>query len=226
MATNQNNSISKALSDSFQQMANISMEAMQPIVENMAENISNINKAVIEGGIPSINILGQKKGQSKCCPPEETCPPHCIAAITREGMVGERIIIPFKVKNSCNSQKTYRVGARELKDTDGNIAPDQPHLNKQSVTLEPGRSERILISLDLGKFKNGTYEAEIVLREKDINQNICLKIIVNDGNPVEVTPYDEKTYKRKWLNWQSHFYCEPQRETGRKEAPVVTLRNS
>ncbi|QAA82692.1 hypothetical protein EI546_13615 [Aequorivita sp. H23M31] len=202
-------SLPQMLTDNFQKMANISLEAMQPLVENMTENLSNLNKTFSESGLPVLNILGAGK-KSKCCPPEEICPPHCIATINKQAMAGERIIVPIVVTNNCNSQKTYRVGIRELKDVDGNAAPAQPQLNKTQIQLEPGRSERILMTLDLANFPNGSiYETEVVLREREINQNICFTLHVNDNNFTEVTPYDEKKFKLKWQDWQSHFYCEP-----------------
>lgn len=205
-------SLPQMLTENFQKMTNISLEAMQPLVENMTESLFSLNKTFSDSGLPVLNILSPGK-KSKCCPPEDTCPPHCIAEINRQAMAGERIIVPIVVTNDCNSQKTYRVGVRELKDVDGNLAPSQPQLNKNEITLDPGRSERILMTLDLGNFINGTsYETEVVLREREINQNICFTLKVNDNNYTEVTPYDEKKYKIKWQNWQSHFYCEPHKK--------------
>ncbi|MCG2420348.1 hypothetical protein K8089_15085 [Aequorivita sp. F47161] len=211
MKNNQSdNSLPKMLTDNFQKMTNVSLEAMQPLVENMVENMANFNRNISESGLPTLNIFGTGK-KSKCCPPEETCLPHCIASIYRQAMAGERIIVPFLITNNCNTQKTYRLGLRELKDADGNLAPTQPALNKNSVSLEPGRSERVLMMLDLSNYSNGTtYEAEIVIREKEINQNVCFTLNVNDHNQINVTPYNENKYKLKWQSWQSHFYCEPQ----------------
>lgn len=205
-------SLPQMLTENFQKLTNISLEAMQPLVENMTESLFSLNKTFSDSGLPILNILSPAK-KSKCCPPEATCPPHCIAAINRQAMVGERIIVPIVVTNDCNSQKTYRVGIRELKDGDGNLAPSQPQLNKNQLVLDPGRSERILMTLDLGNFSNGTsYETEVVLREREINQNICFTLKVNDNNYTEVKPYDEKKYKLKWQDWQSHFYCEPHKK--------------
>ena len=122
-------------------------------------------------------------------------------------------MVPFLVKNTCNETKTYRVGVRELKDQDGKPAPFQPQLNKHSVTLEPGRSERVVMLLDLSDFANGsTYTTEIVLRENEINQNICFTLkIDNDQNLVTAQPQNEKQYQLRWQSWQSHYYCEPKK---------------
>ena len=200
------------------------MEAMQPLVENMVENMSNFNKNMSAGSLPTFNILGSGKN-SKCCPPEENCPPHCIASIDKQAMAGERIMVTIMVTNNCSTEKTYRLGVRELKDADGNLASAQPALNRNSLRLDPGSSERIFMSLDLGNFNNGTtYKTEIVLREKEINQNICFTLNVNDNDQTEVFPNDERKYKLKWQDWQSHFYCEPQRN--RSITPVRPLRPS
>ena len=217
-------SLPQMLTDNFQKMANVSIEAMQPLVENMVESLSNFNKNISKSGLPTLNILGTGN-KSKCCPPEETCPPHCIASISRQAMAGERIIVPFVITNNCNAQKTYRIGLRELKDADGNLAPSQPNLNKDQVTLEPGRSERVLMTLDLGNYSNGTsYEAEIVIREREINQNVCFTLRVNDHTLTSVSPLDEKKFKLKWQSWQSHFYCEPR--PNRINANVKALKTS
>lgn len=208
---NQNESLQKNLTDNFQKISRLSIDTMRPLVENMFETVSNMSNTIVEGKIPTLNLSSfQNNKHSNCCPPKQECPPHCISTISRQAMSGERIIVPFLIKNNCSSTKTYRVGVRELLDNDGTLAPNQPVLNKVSVTLASGRSERVLMSLDLNNFKTGsTYTTEIVLREKEINQNICFTLHVNNSTPTEVSPKDEKQYKQKWLHWQSHFYCDP-----------------
>ena len=117
------------------------------------------------------------------------------------------------VKNKCGGTKHYRIGVRDLKNVDGSMAPSQPILNKHDVTLDAGQSEMVLMSIDLLQVPNGnTYNAEIVLREKDINQNICFKLIVDGNSNVPVAePLDEKKYLLRWQSWKSHFYCEPKK---------------
>ena len=136
---------------------------------------------------------------------------------------------PFLIKNTCSQTKTYRVGVRDLVDQANNQpAPSQPQLNKNSVTLAPNQSEQVLMSLDLMQFNTGsTYTAEIVVREKEINQNICFTLIV--ANPVDIvtaTPKDEKCYNMRWQSWKDHYYCE--KPTLRQVNPVgsVILTNA
>lgn len=203
--------LQQTIIDSYKRMADLSLGAMTPFFEGMVENMSTINKSVVERGIPSLAFPAFNTKSSTCCPPETECPPHCIANITRHAAEGERIVVPFLVRNRCGSEKTYRIGVRELKDENGNTAPSQPALNKQSVTLPPGSGERVEMVVDLKSFKSGSvYSAEIVLREKDINQNICFKLVVTGSSEIEeVSPHDEKKYKLKWQSWRSHYYCEP-----------------
>jgi hypothetical protein len=205
--------LQKVLTDSLQNMADISMSSIKPIIDGMVKNMASVNSAVYSGGLPAIKLPQIKLQDCNCCPPEQTCPPHCIASIKRCAMPGERIIVPFLVKNSCSMVKTYRVGVRELVDADGKPAPFQPMLNKSSVTVQPGRSERVLMMIDLEKFTNGSeYTTEIVLREKDINQNICFTLSLDaDCNTVTAAPEDEKKYNLRWQSWQSHYFCEPQK---------------
>ncbi|NOQ73880.1 MAG: hypothetical protein GQ574_17870 [Crocinitomix sp.] len=204
--------IQRTLSDSFQRMTDMSIDTMKPLVENMFDNATKANKQIISGKVPRLNLSNQKGNTSHCSPPEETCPPHCIATITRQAMANERIIVPFLVKNECATTKTYRVGVRELEDMDGNLAPSQPVLNKTTVTLAPGRKERVLMVIDLSGYSNGTeYATEIVLREKEFNQNICFRLRVNYYDEITAVPFSEKKFKIKWQNWQSHFYCEPKK---------------
>lgn len=204
--------------DSYKRMADLSLSTMRPFLEGMVENVSTVNRSIADTGISNLAIPVMKtKSSSSCCPPETECPPHCIANITRHASAGERIVVPFLVRNSCASEKTYRIGVRELKDEDGNVAPSQPNLNKKSVTLQPGNRERVLMTVDLESFKSGSvYSTEIVLREKDINQNICFSLVVEGSSDAdEVSPYDEKKYKLKWQDWKSHYYCEPSTERER-----------
>lgn len=218
MADNLNaDSIQKIIGDSMQSLTDTSLSFIKPVLDSMVSNVSSISKSASADGsifkLPQIKIPQLKLQENcNCCPPEETCPPHCMASIKRTAMVGERIIVPFNVKNNCSHTKTFRIGVRELLDEKGTIAPEQPRLNKQSVTLSPGRSEQVLLSLDLAKFNNGsTYTAEIVLREKEINQNICFTLYTGDHAAITAQPQDEQKYKLKWQSWKSHFYCEPKR---------------
>lgn len=201
-------SLQQTLADNFQQMANLSLSALKPMMEGMINNMSAINNAILQGGLPSVKIPNISLNNCDC-PPEQTCPPHCIAAITKYATEGERIITAFTVKNDCSKTKSYRIGVRELKDETGAMAPSQPVLNKNTVTLDPGRSEQILMAIDLANFKNGsTYTTEIVLREKEINQNICFTLIVDNSGSTVVTPQDEQQYKQRWQSWKDHYYCE------------------
>lgn len=207
--SNTTTDVQKMLADNFQQLTNLSVSTLKPMMEGFINNITAINKSIIKNGVPVIQIPKLNACNGDCCPPQESCPPHCIASITRNALEGERIIIPFMVKNDCNQTKTYRIGVRGLNNENGTAAPSQPELNKNSVTLDPGRSEKVLIAVDLSNFKNGsTYTTEIVLREKEINQNICLTLIVEDPNATVVTPHSEQQYRLKWQSWKDHYYCE------------------
>lgn len=200
--------IQKTLSENLLQLTNLSLSAFKPVVEGIINNISGISNSILKNGLPLIKIP-QLKATNCDCPPQETCPPHCIASITRTAVQGERIVTAFTVENDCSHAKTYRIGLRELKDENGELAPAQPVLSKNDVTLDPGRSEQVSMLLDLDKFKNGsTYTTEIVLREKEINQNICFTLTVENGNSTTVIPQDEQQYLLRWQSWKDHYYCE------------------
>jgi len=208
--TNTLSGLQQTLTDSIQQLTNISLSAIKPLMESAMNNVTAANKTLLQNTstvlkFPTLN------NDCDCCPPKQECPPHCIASITKKAASGERIIVPFLVKNNCSSTKTYRVGIRELvNEADNQPAPSQPFLNKSSVTLTPGKSEQVLMTIDLANFNTGsTYTAEIVLREKEINQNICFTLIVgNASNTVTAVPKDEKSYRLRWQSWKDHYYCE------------------
>lgn len=221
MTNNNNANLQQVLTDNLQQMADISLNAMKPIMEGLINNFSNVNKLMYTNDGTAFKMPQIKLQSSDCCAPKNECPPHCIASIVKNAMPNERIIVPFTIKNNCSSPKTYRVGLRELKNADGKMASSQPQLNKEVVTLDPGRSERVLMGIDLGKFETGTYTAEIVIREKDINQNICFTLIVDESDGTLVSPQDEQKYKLRWQGWQSHFYCEPHSKPNRSELVAV-----
>ena len=200
----------KGITDGLQKIASMSMDTVKSSVETASKNMSEVNKVMTSVGLGkfTLPLLG-KKDSCDCCPPKEECPPHCLLQITRSASAGERIIVPFIVKNKCGGTKHYRIGVRELKNIDGTKAPSQPILNKNNVTLAAGESELVSMGIDLNNFSIGTYNAEIVLREKDINQNICFKLVVSDNTNAPVAePLDEKKYRLHWQSWRSHFYCE------------------
>lgn len=177
---------------------------------NLFESYMNMYKNVIDIGLkskPNFNLFNSSENCDSC-PPKETCPPKYLGRIHRQAMKSEIIIIPFTVKNTCSITKTYRIGIRELKDLDGNLAPEQPVLKKRKVILAPNQSERIFMEINLAEFNDTNYQAEIVIRENEYNQNILFTLSVQDYDAAVFSPIDEAKYKRKWQSWKSHFYCD------------------
>ena len=196
------------------------MDTLNKKTGNIADSFGNIisqsfemYKGVLETGLNAANLNPPFNTDCDTCPPKEECPPKFIGRLYRSAMQNESIIVPFIINNGCSSPKTYRIGVRELKDIDGNMAPNQPKLNKNLVVLAPNGQERILIGLQLTNFQKGTYEAEIVVRENEYNQNILLTVEVADVAAPVFTPLDEKKYQLKWQSWKTHFYCEPKKTT-------------
>ena len=197
-----------AIGDNIQSIAKLYLDTLSSTVEMATENLGGANSIMSKVGLPTLN-LGAQKGSHNCCPPVDECPPHCLLTINRHAYPGERIVVPFMVKNNCSSRKQYRLGVRELKDINGTIAPSQPVLSKPLLNLENGESQMVLMVIDLQNFQTGTYNSEIVIREKDINQNICFSLVVDNYNNLPVAnPIDEKKYNLHWQSWQRHFYCE------------------
>ena len=208
--TNTLSGLQQTLTDSLQQLTNLSLSAIKPLMETAMNNVSAANKTLLQN-TSTVLKFPVLNNDCDCCPPKQECPPHCIASITKTAAVGERIIIPFLIKNNCSTTKTYRVALRELiNQADNQPAPSQPFLNKPGVTLAPGKSEQVLMTIDLANFNTGsTYTAEIVVREKEINQNICFTLMVaNPSNTVTAIPKDEKSYRLRWQSWKDHYYCE------------------
>lgn len=168
---------------------------------------------LLEQGLHKANAGLSSDSDCGTCPPKNTCPPKFIGKIYRKAMAMERIIVPITISNPCSETKTYRIGLRELKDLDGNIAPNQPILNKNSFTLAPNARVRVLMGINLTSFGNKTYEQEIVIREQDYNQNILFTLDVVDEQGEIFAPADEKEFRLKWQSWKTHFYCEPKRKS-------------
>ncbi len=207
--------LSDTAADNLQKVANMSVDFYRNLFNTLLENNSSFSNTLTQVSRNALDPMKSMFNSGDCCPPKQTCPPHCIATIERQAMAGETIIVPVRIRNSCNAAKTYRIGVRELLDMDNKAAPDQPVINKATVTLQPNGNERVLMKLDLANFQNGTYTAEIVVREKEINQNICFTLIVRDHQPLVAEPREENQYKLKWQSWKSHYYCEPPQKRNR-----------
>ena len=119
------------------------------------------------------------------------------------------------------------VGVRPLVDENGNTAPAQPQLNKNSVTLNPGQSTLVVMTIDLANFPEGhSYQTDIVLREKDINQNICFSLqVIPFFDVPEAQPRDERKYTSHFQGWQSHYYCDPPSFSSNKDEVRVSEAN-
>ncbi len=201
--------LSETAADNFQKVANMSVDFYRNIFDTLLQNNTSFSDTLTQVSRNTLNPLKSMFNSGDCCPPEQSCPPHCIATIEKQGMAGEKVIVPILIKNTCNAPKTYRIGVRELMDIDNKPAPQQPDLNKNTISLQPNGSERVLMGLDLANFESGTYTAEIVIREKEINQNICFTLAVRDHLPALAEPGEENQYKLRWQSWRSHYYCEP-----------------
>jgi hypothetical protein len=224
--SNTSNALTDLLNDSFQKLANASMDTMKPLMESMLSSYADMSKSMLEKGTPTLKLpkLSFQSDDCGCCPPKTKCAPHCMSTISRKAMEGESIIVPFLIKNTCSVAKTYKIGVRELKNVDGTLAPTQPILDKASVTLDPGRSELVRMGIKIHGYTNGaTYNTEIVLREKEINQNICFTLVVDSGQAPVISPLDEQKYKLKWQSWDSHYYCEPERKIIRQVDTNTTV---
>jgi hypothetical protein len=230
-SNNSNNNLQDMLSKTMADLSSTSLKMVQPMLKNMMDMYTQAGQSVLKGDYSSLQLPKLGKETCHCCPPDCHCPPHCIAAIERRAMRGERIIVPFTVKNTCSKQKSYQIGVRELKDQNGGLAPSQPKLNRYTLTLDPGQSIRVLMLVDLASFTNGsTYQTEIVLREKQYNQNVCFTLFVEDGDSVLVQPQDEKEMNMRWQSWQDHYWCEKKSKPGvtvnpntTAEQPTLTL---
>ncbi len=175
--------------------------------------------------LDAARAMGPKTRQSTqkvpCCPPEWECPPQCLLEITRRAQPGEVILVPFRIHNGSSVPKHYAVGVRPMVGPDQTPAPSQPTLDKTSVNINPLQSVLLEMRIDLSSgYRMGSqYEATIVVREKDINQNICFRLILQ-AEPVPVaTPYDEKDLKCHFVGWQQYFYCCEPDSKGRQDIP-------
>ena len=182
------------------------------------------------------DILGTGFGQGKkndcnACPPGCDCPPQCILNITRDANPDEIIVVPFKVKNTLQAAKMYLVGVRPFYDNDGNLLPNQPALNRTSLSLQPGQSMLVEIRIDLtnGYIAGNSYSTEIVIREKDVNQNICFTLNITSNRFIpEAHPLNEQSYFTHFQDWKSHYYCDtrPTISRGNQVNPNVIVNKT
>lgn len=192
--------------DTMQNFSNASLKLFSDALEANNQMAQSWMNAMSQ----STPTSSEKKSVA-CCPPDIECPPHCLMMISRQAQRGECIVIPFAVKIKCNHPKTVQIGLRPLLDPDGNPAPVQPTLDKTTITIQPGHSVVVRLRLDLKEeFITGTcYQTEVVIREKQVNQNICVRICVDDYRDVpQVTLREEAEYFNRFQSWESHFYCE------------------
>ena len=206
----------------------LSERSSRYFVEAMQAN-TRAMQDLVEGYQQSFDTEG-KQHKVACCPPQEKCPPHCLAILERRAHPGEVIVVPFVVRNVCGGIRKYHIGVRPLHDPEGQPTPKQPVVDKNEVTLQPDQAVIVRLKLDLSEgFQPGAcYQTEIVLREKEVNQNICFRLCVEGyGELPEIHPRDEHEYFHHFVGWDKHFYCETGRNTtGLKIKPEVDALKS
>ena len=148
-----------------------------------------------------------------CCPPKDECPPRCLLRLSRRARPGEVILVPFQIRNASGQPKQYQLGVHPLLDQHGNPAPTQPTLSTTQIQVPPGHTRVVEMRLDLSNYQAGNvYETDIVVREKEVNQNICFTLTVESGADAPVaTPHDEQKLQRHFVHWHHHYYCEEPR---------------
>jgi hypothetical protein len=178
---------------------------------NLDPAVKSLNRIIDSASNISSNFLIRRNNCDDVCPPKDECPSSCILTIHKDALVGERIIVPFKIKNKHQNTRAYQIGVRPLVDSHGQSAPQQPTLNLNHVTLQPMQSRLIHMTIDLQNYRTGaTYQTDIVIREDKYNQNICFTLcIIGDCNVPTAHPWDEKLANIKWLGWKRHFMCTP-----------------
>lgn len=193
------------LFDSLQQLSRTSMQLFSEAMETN-------NQLARSWWMGSEDPTAKQDRSVPCCPPEWDCPPHCLATISRTVHTGEVVMIPFYLKNPCSQPKTYRIGLRPLLDPEGKTYENVLQLDKTSVTMQPGQAAVVRVRADLtrGLQTGKCYTAEIVVREKEVNQNICLQLCVDDYQDLPVVHLrEEADYLYHFQSWDRHFYCTP-----------------
>jgi len=199
------------------------IECMMKTVAKINETAAELMRGAVENGLKtwsgrpcgcSSSASRRRHGVTSdsriICPPQDECPPRCLTAITRRADKGETIVVPFKVRNNGNLPKTYHVGVRPFIDVDGKRIA-QATLDKVKIEAQPGAAVTVEMKVELGQgFVRGSrYETDIVIREKDHNQNICFTLHVNGEEEIPVAaPWDEKDIDTHFHHWYYHYYCE------------------
>lgn len=206
MQTNNNTTVNiDNIADSVKRFSDATT---QMFLNNVNNNLQWFNTMQNMFGLPALQT---KKDNCGACRPECDCPPQCILNITRNANAGETIIVPFKVKNNLQTTKTYQVGIRPFYDDNGNTFNNQPVVDKTSLTLQPGQSILVKMTLNLSdEYVTGSnYSTEFVIREKDVNQNICFTLNINSNCMIpEANPLNEQDYFSHFQDWKSHYYCD------------------
>jgi hypothetical protein len=220
---------SRTLSSSARRLGTIGVR----LIEDSIANTSTMARRLGELAEVTRSVTGSRTaGRTKtvpCCPPIEECPPQCLTEITRHAHAGEVVLVAIRINNPFGEAKTWQVGLRPLVDEHQKPAPSQPTLDKTSVTVPPSQSVVVEMRIDLtqGYHAGSSYEATIVIREKEVNQNVCFTLVLDPLRPEDVTPWDEQDLKRHFLSWHHHFYCDgngARRTAGTSDTHGVTIR--
>lgn len=211
--------IMRQWSDSMLKINTATMRMMRRAVDDNIQFAGEMQNFLSEMGIslPSIGKPASTKHPSNCqcgcCPPDCDCPPQCLLQLNRCAYPGETVVVPFSVRNTTGVARIYKVGVRNLHDQQGNIAPSQVSVNKDMISLQPGQALTLLAEVNLQQFQVGIYETDIVLREKDVNQNICFRLeVLPFPDAPEARPWDENKLLTHFQSWQSHYYCTPKKQ--------------
>jgi hypothetical protein len=181
--------------------------------QKMAEQIEGVYRAY--GAMAGMGQAAARVlNYAGCCPPEDVCPPRCLLTLCRDAYPGEVIVVPFVIHNASSFAKTYQVGVHPLLDEEGNAAPASATLDQTSVTVAPFQSRLVQMRINLNGFKAGSvYHTDVVIRERDHNQDICFTLNVKSFADAPVaTPLDERKMNRHFVGWQAHFYCDESRD--------------
>ncbi|MGB5296500.1 MAG: hypothetical protein WBP34_16280 [Thermoanaerobaculia bacterium] len=222
---------SRTLDLSARRLGSIANRMMEDSMAFTAVAVRRLGEAA-DATLAITNDATSSRGSVKtvpCCPPVEECPPQCLAEITRRAHAGEVILVPLRIHNKSGVEKTWQMGLRPLVDKDQKPAPSQPTLDKTNVTVPPSQSITVEMRIDLQQgFQSGAeYESTIVIREQEINQNVCFRLILDPLDSSEVVPLDETDLKTHFLSWHYHFYCDekqPGRAVVGRNAPSKLTR--
>ncbi len=179
---------------------------------NVWSNSMRLGQPLIEAYLKSLSGAAAEMGKAygkSCQIPETECPPYCVCELEWEAFQRDTVKGSIDVYNTGEQASQFSLSGDEFRAA-SDLSSVKPALNPASFTLQPGESQRVEVSVQVGESMDPdqTYHSEVKIAGR---YEQCVRLVVHVRRrlfPNCRVDHGEIPTRIRAHRWYDHFQCE------------------